>query len=341
MFSVFNAIFAALTDIDTELAKDTGEERRREMIDTLLSLRRNMDKCVQYWLKFEERLNQLQERHHIALPDTLPPSFMEDIALFAENGETAPAEGQAKQYSTGTGKGGEGRAEEREEAETSLASLNSAGAITSFRRGLGFWELAMLPEAAGEFKKVVQEQPDLIIGHFCFGIACAQLGRSEEASRELKLVLALDQNNSLQALVLNTLGVLAAGKERYSQALDYFIRANKVGPELMEAWFNRAAVSYNLQRYAEAVEAFQRARDLAPEDWEINFYLGKACGYLEQYNHALQSLERAYHLNPREPLITFEMGLICRILGRKNQAQCYFHATRRLMEAETAGNRPD
>ncbi len=340
MFSIFNAVFTALTDIDTELGKDIGEEKRREMIDTLLSLRCNMDKCVQYWLKFEERLNQLQERHCFALPDTLPPSFMEDITLFAENGDTALPE-LYKQHSKNKildRKSGEAAVEEADQASpgSALAGLSSEGAITTFRRGLGFWELAMLPEAAGEFEKVVQEQPDLLIGHFCFGVACAQLGRSEEASRELKLVLALDHNNTLQGLVLNTLGVLAAGKERYSQALGYFMRANKAGPELMEAWFNRGAVSYNLQRYSEAVEAFHRACKLAPEDWEINFYLGKAYGYLEQYDQSLQFLERAYHLNPREPLITFELGLVNRFLGRNNRAQCYFHATRRLLEEGTA-----
>lgn len=340
MFSTFNAIFSALSDIDTELSGDISENRRQEMIDTLLSLRSTMDKCVQYWLKFEERMNHIQERHSITLPDTLPPSFMEDIALFMENGDPAPAKGQGNQERGREEDEGDPRGAGQEEATArpgpGFESLDSERAITSFRRGLGFWELAMLPEAAGEFKKVVQEQPDLVVGHFCLGVACAQLGRSEEASRELKLVLALDRNSSMQGVALNTLGVMAAGKEHYSQALDYFMRATEADPALMEAWFNRAAVSYNLQRYSESVEAFLKARGLAAEDWEIDFYLGKAYGYLGEYEESLQSLEQAYRLNPREPLITFELGLINRIMGRKNQAQCYFHATRRLMEAGAA-----
>jgi len=55
MFATFTAIFEALDAIEKELSDSNTPKKREKLIETLLSLRRTMDKCVQYWLKFEER----------------------------------------------------------------------------------------------------------------------------------------------------------------------------------------------------------------------------------------------------------------------------------------------
>jgi tetratricopeptide (TPR) repeat protein len=330
MFSTFTAIFEALTAIETELAAGISDSKREKLIETLLSLRRTMDKCVQYWLKFEERVNEIQERFSIALPDTLPPGFLEDIDLGGEvtaqkaKPEAAPAEPLNETKA------------EREGNEPDRGFYKSTSEITvnSFRRALGFWELAMLKEAVDEFKKVVEDEPNLIMGHFCLGLSSAQLGQVEEAFRELKLVLALDQNQFMRAIALNTLGIILAGKEQYEQAQNYFGLATEADPELGEAWFNLAATSYNMQNYQEAVDAFIKAKEFFPEDWELELYLGRAEAYLGQYAAASQALERAFQINPHEPLIAFELGLAYRLLGKKGLAQSYFHATLKLMESK-------
>lgn len=56
MFSTFTAIFEALAEIENELAAEATSSRRDQLIDTLLSLRNTMDKCIQFWFKFEERV---------------------------------------------------------------------------------------------------------------------------------------------------------------------------------------------------------------------------------------------------------------------------------------------
>ncbi len=324
MFSTFTAIFEALSSIEEELSKNISETQRKKMIETLLSLRKTMDKCVQYWLKFEERLNEIQERFAINLPDTLPPGFMEDIDAIGS--EFEPVSGEPGDELSLPGD------TELEEPETQLEQRSSEIAISSFRRGLGFWELAMHKEAVSEFKKVVEEEPNLIMGHYCLGLSSAQLGQVEDAFKELKLVLALDKNKQMRALALNTLGILLAQKEQYSQAWHYFQQATEADPDLSEAWFNLGAANYNLQCYEAAIEAFKKAEEKAEEDWEIKLHLGRARSYLGCYEEALHDLENAYQLNPREPMITFELGLVNRLLGRKVQAQYFFHSTLKLVE---------
>ena len=322
MFSTFTAIFEALSSIEQELSGEITDSQRQEIIKTLISLRNTMDKCVQYWIKFEERVNQIQERFSISLPDSFPPSFMEDIPSFdyQERINTADTEAQELNYPYG---------------ENEFSSLTNEGAITSFRKAMGFWGLAMVAEATREFKYVTHQQPNFTLGHFCLGVACAQLGEDEEAFKELKLVLALEKDHFIRGMALNTLGVVLAAREQYQQALPYFVKATEEEPNLVEPWFNRAAIYYNLQHYQEAVENFNRVLELSPGDWEAELHRGKGYGFLGRYEEALSALERAYSINPREPLITFELAYIYRLLGKKNHARHYGLLTRRLLKPKS------
>jgi len=103
---------------------------------------------------------------------------------------------------------------------------------------------------------------------------------------------------------------------------------------LSEAWFNLAALSYNMQDYQKAEEAFEKAKKLAPDDWEIELHLGKSRVCQGDYDRAAEAFHRAYRLNPQEPMITFELGLIYRILEKKACARRYFLATLKLLEAK-------
>lgn len=324
MFATFTAIFEALDAIEKELGEVITAEKRETLVETLLSLRKTMDQCVQYWLKFEERVTEIEERFELALPDTLPPGFLEDLDSGdsgIESESAAPAARAEKTKSVST-------PVEEPLHDSPISEIT----VKAFRRGLGFWELAMLKEAVSEFKKVVDDDPDLVVGHICLGLSSAQLGKVEEAFRELKLVLALDRNKFIRALALNTLGIILAQKEDYRQAEHYFKRATEEDPELEEAWFNLGAICYNLRRYREAAQSFERAAGLIGDDWEIDLYLGRSQSYLGQHPEAVKSLQRAFRINPKEPLIAFELGCIYRLMGQDNRAQCYFHTTRKLME---------
>lgn len=320
MFATFTAILEALDAIEEELAEAVTAEKRETLLQTMLSLRKTMDQCVQYWLKFEERVNEIQERFDLTLPDTLPPGFLDQLEGGSGGGE--PGEGGVEV------KGGSMAAPVLEQAQEPISEI----AVKAFRRGVGFWELAMLKEAVGEFKKVVEDDPDLVVGHVCLGLSSAQLGKVEEAFRELKLVLALDRNQIVRALALNTLGIILTQKEDFRQAEHYFRRATDEDPDFAEAWFNLGATCYNLRRYGEAVEGLKRAAALSGDDWEIQLYLGRALSYLGQHREAVKSLQQAYRINSREPLIAFELGCLHRLMGQDDRARCFFHTTRKLME---------
>lgn len=340
MFSTFSAVFEALDLIEKELKSGAGGNEKERIVEVMLSLRGTMDKCVQNWLKFEERLNLIQEKYGINLPDTLPEGFLDDFTNWEESFQ--PKEG-TQQKIPPTQKGtmhtdeqlteiGSDHLPEEVKIKENFLKISEEQAITSFRKGLGFWDLAMLEEAVKEFEAVTRMEPNFIIGHFCLGLSSNQKGDYEKALKELKLVTALDCDPSIKALAYNTIGGIYADQGKYQWALENFKKASESEPGLVESFFNQGAVLYNLQEHNSAIEMFMKVIEITPDDWEAYFYLGKASGYLRKWDEALVYLEKAYTLNPKEPLVTFELGVIHRFLGNKNKASLYFHTTQKLVD---------
>ncbi len=361
MFSTFSAVFEALETIEQELQKGVSDKEKEKIIDTLISLRSTMDKCVHYWIKFEEKVSSLQEKHQIELPDTLPESFLDEFTLFdnqSPGSETDPPETSALADTQNTssqafpnnsssgatadpGSYENNLAQYQQCLQQSFKNISEENAIISFRKGLGFWDLALLHDAAKEFEKVTRLEPDFIIGHFFLGISCSYKKEYDRAFQELKLVIALDSDDLLKAISYNTIGSLYADLEEPSLALENFEKASRVKPELKEAYFNQGAVYFNQQRYEQALEAFNRFLEYEPEDWEALLYAGKACGHLEKWDDALTYLKKAYKNNPLEPLITFELGIACRVQEKHENAEVYFRATRRMLSEASRENLPE
>ena len=147
MFSTFTAIFEALSFIEQDLSSEITDSQREVIIETLISLRNTMDKCMQYWIKFEERVNQIQERYSISLPDSFPPGFMdidaEDILGFGRP--------TGSSY-TGPGQGEVDLIEGDEEDE--FICLSGEGRL-HLSKSHGLLGLSMVSEAAGEFKRLL------------------------------------------------------------------------------------------------------------------------------------------------------------------------------------------
>lgn len=331
MFSTFTAVFEVLDEIEEELLNGVDTTKREQIVEMLVSLRNTMDKCVKYWLQFEDRMKSLQEQYGLELPDNLPENFFDGLTYLDEtlNGAFPWLSFAEKEKQTKT------QLKETALPETNLfEQLNEETAITSFRRGLGFWDLAMLEEAIKEFQRVIQYEPNFLIGHLFMGLACTQKGEFDRAIKELRLVLALSGEPFLRALAYNTLGSLYAAQEKYAVALDNFKKASLEKEDLEETYFNQGATLYNMKEYEACLEAFLKVLETNPGDWETLFYLGKASGYLQRWDEALNYLEKAYNLNPRDPLITFELGIACRCMGRSNKAAAYFYATQKLIMQE-------
>ena len=165
-----------------------------------------MDQCVKYWLYFEEKLTSYKKIQFV-LPDVFPDHLLEDINLKSENTDFLPEISSDCNKSTVSGK-------------QFFLKLESEQGIDSFRKGLGFWDLAMLEEAIHEFEKVVKIEPNFIFGHFCLGLAYSQKGLYNQALSKLRLVKALNHDPHLNALFI-TLSVIFANERQYEALYEF------------------------------------------------------------------------------------------------------------------------
>jgi tetratricopeptide (TPR) repeat protein len=298
----FELIFNSLERIEKKFKEGLEDSQKEKLAHDVLKLRNTMDQCLKYWLSFEERINAMQQEYNFCLPDTLPDGFLQDIE-FKQNGDPE---------------------EQIRQDNYTFVKLESEEGINSFRKGLGFWDLAMLEEAIKEFEKVVKLEPNFIFGHFCLGLAYSQKGLYNKAFHKLRLVRALSRDASLNAFVHNAIGNIYADQKEYHQALAEFVRAVEEDPYLSIAYYNIGAVYFNLRRYKEAIEAFEKVKEVSPVDWEVCYYLGKAYAIIGELTESLQNYKNALSLNPTEPKILFDLGVLYDLLGdKKNASSCY------------------
>jgi len=307
-FHQFDIIFDSLKEIEERFKKYPAEQERNELANRLLKLRNIMDECVKYWLNFEERVNDMQNKYEFSLPDLLPDDFLQKLCQDREN---------SNERVESPDKNGDNA--------TLFFQIESEQGISSFRKGIGFWDLAMLEEAIREFEKLVELEPNYIFGHFCLGLAYSQKGFYEKALIKLRLVKALSRDNRLKALVHNAMGNIYVNEKKYEEALNQFNIAIEEDSFFYIGYFNMGAVYYNLQRYKEAGEAFEKAKELSPKDWEIYYHLGRTYALLGNFKKGLQNFKKAFSLNPAEIKILFEVGVIYDLLGDKQNASIYYN----------------
>ena len=306
-FQQLETLFGVLNKIEDALKRNPEPHQKEVLINSMLGMRNIMDQCVKYWLQFENKLNDMQNKYNFELPDELSDDFLEL--------ETSTLETPYEQ---------------KESLETSLENTFSIvckpreESTISFRKGLGFWDLSMLEEAIMEFEKVVKLEPNFIFGHFCLGLAYLQKGKKDQALQKLRLVKSLSQDPQMTSLVHNAIGSVYAQEEKYNKAIEEYSKALEKDPENQIALFNKGISHLNLKQFDKAIEALSQVQELIPADWETLYLLGQAHSLSGEYSKGLEYFKRAFSSNPSETRILFEMGVLYELLGESEKAtKCF------------------
>lgn len=136
-----------------------------------------------------------------------------------------------------------------------------------------------------------------------------QQGRTTEAKQLCAHLLAQDPD---QSDILHGLGLIAMQEKAYTEALDYFQRAEKGQPKNVTLQLNLGQLCLITRQYGLAARSYQKALHLlnafvtlsgdhVPDVADktalhiaaAQFGLGQALGYLGHYQDALQALEAA------------------------------------------------
>ncbi|MGZ4111066.1 MAG: tetratricopeptide repeat protein [Tumebacillaceae bacterium] len=337
----FELLNRAVDRIEVQLAT-ADVEQKRILGEELMALRGACDKFVEKWLSFEERVTELSEEFHLDLDGNMPAGELQQMQeklaalqspTFIKGPEekvgTAPAAGKdveelhsdpaAKKPSTFVYTVGDG---------VSLRPRDET-MVRSFRRGIGYFDLLMFPEAMEEFERVLEIDSHFAIArlYLAFGYVAQQ--KFEQASQQLEAVDFEEEDDYLQATVHATYGHIFAAQERYEEALVEFEAAVKLVPDFRDVHFNIACCHYNAGRLREALTHFQRSLILANDDWESHRYCGLIWEKLGHRERAYRHLSRAYDENGANEQLLLEFAHLSEQMGEIDQARALYKKTLR------------
>jgi tetratricopeptide (TPR) repeat protein len=172
--------------------------------------------------------------------------------------------------------------------------FEAAGAVrTQFLLGKAYYEATLFPQAEESFFEVLRLDSKYPGVHLELGKVYISLRRTDEAIRELELVL---KENPGDADASYFLGGLLAQTDRYTEAIPYLERARKVKPDFWAPYFYLGKAKLRLEQPAEAVVLLQRAVKLNPDEASAYYQLSRALQACGREMEARQALRRVRDL---------------------------------------------
>ena len=177
--------------------------------------------------------------------------------------------------------------------------------VTTFRKGLGYFELLMYQNSVQYFQETVEKDPNFIMARIYLGLCYLSLGKLSEAEAELKKTILLSEHNSPYiALANHALGCIYAQLEKFEIAQNYYEEVLKLNPNFKNIYFNLGAAYYNQKKYANAIEIFTKGIEKNSVDWEMYYLIGKSSSFLMDFENALKYIKKAFQLSNK-----LEVGL--------------------------------
>lgn len=172
--------------------------------------------------------------------------------------------------------------------------LEAAGPVQAeFLRGKASYEAAMFLPAEESFLEVLRLDPRFPGVHLELGKVYISLRRTDEAIRELELVL---KENPSDGDASYFLGGLLVQEGRYTEGVPYLERAKSVKPDFWAPYFYLGKANLRLAKPAEAVVMLQRAVKLCPDEASAYYLLGQALQACGRGSEARQALSRVRDL---------------------------------------------
>jgi len=181
-----------------------------------------------------------------------------------------------------------------------LASAGSGGALHKFRGD----QLLLAGDTAGAaaaYRRAVEADPTSYWARKSLALTLHELGRVDEAERELTAALELDPSESglpasgvarERARLVYALGGIAANRGHLEEALERFGHAAKLDPAYAEPHVQLGNLLGRSGRLVEALAAFGRALELDPGLSEARLQRATTLMDLGRFAEAVPDLER-------------------------------------------------
>jgi tetratricopeptide (TPR) repeat protein len=173
-------------------------------------------------------------------------------------------------------------------------AIPSIGQNTEDKRENSFAAHTVQSPAQSESGPVIVVRPDLSDEQM------ADLYMARKDYREAAtLYKRLSDQEPLNPVYLNKLGIALHQQTALSQALKYYERAVKVDPHYADAENNVGTIWYQRQKYAKAIKAYQKAIAMRKDMAVLYSNLGYAYFADKKYEEAIASFRQALAIDPQ------------------------------------------
>ena len=174
---------------------------------------------------------------------------------------------------------------------------------------LGAWltEHRRPSEALREYELVLDQLPDDPGARNNRAIALFQVGRIDEAERDLLALARVEPEN---ADVFNNLAAVAMNREDWTAMESRSRRAVELEPDMVEAWSNLGIALSRSGRLQEAEVAFQTAIELQPSYWQAKYNLAAALARGGKAKEAAALYFEVLGQDPNLPDVHLELGIL-------------------------------
>ncbi len=212
-----------------------------------------------------------------------------------------------------------------------VESLGLEFANSAVYRGLAAQSAGRLEEAAREYRKAVEGDPENSAFRQALGDVLVTLGDKDGAVRELQEAARLDPGD---AMVRVSLGRALAQRDGFTtEVAEQFEAAREVGPDLKEARIGLGQALSRLGRFAEAVAEFEVAVRADPDDAAGRLLLGETLLLLNRNEQALEQLALAVESFPDRPQALVNYGIA---LSRTGNAEGAAEVLRKVIDGDAS-----
>ncbi len=159
--------------------------------------------------------------------------------------------------------------------------------------------------------------------------------KDDEAARGL--FEALDTRGLATAGILQRLGRIHLGHERYAEARAVLERAAAAAPSDVSILVDLARSADKAKDHEGALGYLAHARALAPDDANIHFLFGIVCIEMDLVGEAYDSLKKAVTLAPDNPQVNYVMGSVAMHRHEPAESLPYFEKYIALMPNDPRG----
>lgn len=158
------------------------------------------------------------------------------------------------------------------------------------RSGLAYQEEGYLADAAAEFRRALQMQPELKEADNNLGLTLLAEGDTEGAVEEFRKALKTDPQYTK---AINNLGLVFLELGRWNDAITQYRALIALDAGIPEAYFNLGSALKHNDDYGGAAEAFERSVQLDPSFPEAHCSLGEVLWEQGKLDEAVMELRSA------------------------------------------------